>query len=308
MQCISPENPFGNMEGGDMRALRIIDHRRLSFVAIATIALIVVSACNSQNDPFDVGERAAARSITPTVMPTTAPSRTAPTPVPGTPTPLSTLEPVAAVGTVQAREVEHLASLFEPSVGAVKFAEWEDKPLKFANALLGYILVYGYDFTVELVPIEGDSYQDAFQSGELDILLAFDKNADGDWYTTHIEGKGIADLGSLRDGNGDQRLVVHSGLSEREPEVTEFLAKAKPTDELIDKLSATIREGGRIAIKPTVPAIKFLKEQEALWTQWVPASVADKVRAAIAAGKTSLVNRKCIPDGGSGGGSNNCGT
>jgi len=228
--------------------------------------------------------------------------------VPGTPTPLSTLEPVAAVGTVQAREVEHLASLFEPSVGAVKFAEWEDKPLKFANALLGYILVYGYDFTVELVPIEGDSYQDAFQSGELDILLAFDKNADGDWYTTHIEGKGIADLGSLRDGNGDQRLVVHSGLSEREPEVTEFLAKAKPTDELIDKLSATIREGGRIAIKPTVPAIKFLKEQEALWTQWVPASVADKVRAAIAAGKTSLVNRKCIPDGGSGGGSNNCGT
>ncbi len=300
-----------------MRALSITNHGKLSLVAIATIAFFVLSACNSQDDPFDIGERAPAGSITPTVVPTTAPSSSdasgssqngaAPTAVPGTPTPLSTLEPVAAVATVEAREVEHLASLFEASVGAVKFAEWEDKPLKFANALLGYILVYGYDFTVELVPIEGDAYQDAFQNGELDIMLALDKGTAGDWYTTHIDGKGIADLGSIRDGNGDQRLVVHSSLSERAPEVTEFLAKAKPTDDLIDTLSATIREGGRISIKPTVPAIKFLKEQEALWTQWVPASVADKVKAAIAARKTSLVNRKCIPDGGSGGGSNNCG-
>ena len=300
-----------------MRAFRIIDDRKLSLVAIATIAVLVVSACNSQTDPFDVGQRAAAQSITPTAAPSssdtsgssqnTGQTSSAPTSVPGTPTPLATLEPVAAIATVQAREVEHTASLFEPSVGAVKFAEWEDKPLKFANALLGYILVFGYDFAVELVPIEGDSYQDAFQNGELDILVTLDKNAAGDWYATHIGGKGIADLGSIRDGDDNQRLVVHSGLSERAPEVTEFLAKAKPTDELIDKLSASIRESGRIQIKPTVPAIKFLKEQETLWTQWVPASVVDKVKAAIAAGKTSLVNRKCIPDGGSGGGSNNCG-
>jgi ABC-type proline/glycine betaine transport system substrate-binding protein len=208
---------------------------------------------------------------------------------------------------VEARQAEHLASLFEPSVGAVKLAEWDDKPLQFANALLGYILVYGYDFSVELVQMEDDAYQAAFQNGELDVMLTLDIDTAGDWYTTHIDGKGIVDLGSIRDGNGNIRLVVHSGLSERAPEVTAFLARAKPTDALIEKLSASIR-GGRIGIKPTVPAIKFIKEQEGLWTQWVPVSVADKVKAAIAGGKTSLVNRKCIPDGGSGGGSNNCGT
>ena len=133
------------------------------------------------------------------------------------------------------------------------------------------------------------------------------RDAAGGWYTTHIDGKAITDLGSVRDGDGNSRIVVHSGLSERAPEVTDFLMKARPTDELIDELSAVIR-GGRIGIKPTVQAIKFLKNHENIWGAWVSAEGADKVKAAIESGKTSLVNRKCIPDGGSGGGSPNCGT
>ena len=82
--------------------------------------------------------------------------------------------------------------------------------------------------------------------------------------------------------------------------MNDFLTKARPTDALIDELSAVIR-GGRIGIKPTTQAIKFLKNHENIWSRWLPTEGAEKVKAAIESGKTSLVNRKCIPDGGSGG-------
>ncbi len=291
-----------------MKAHNIVNRRNLSILVGAIVLALFATACPAQDSPIPVGERA-----TPTKSPAAAASTSSGEqssqssgPVP-TFTPLPTLAPQEAVATVEAREVEHLASLFEPTEGAVKFAEWEDKPLQFSNALLGYILVYAYDFQVELVQLEGEAYQEAFQNGELDAVLMLDKDEAGGWYTTHIDGQAITDLGSVRDGDGDVRIVVHSGLSERAPEVVDFLTKARPTDELIDELSAVIR-GGRIGIKPTTQAIKFLKNHENIWSSWVHAEGVEKVRAAIAAGKTSLVNRKCIPDGGSGGGSPNCGT
>ena len=293
-----------------MKAQDIVNRRNLTIFAVAIALALFATACPAQDSPIPVGERATA---TPTETPVGGASTSgggqsseASGPVP-TFTPLPTLEPQEAVATVEAREVEHLASLFQPSVGAVKFAEWDDKPLQFSNALLGYILVYAYDFQVELVQLEGEAYQDAFQNGELDAVLMLDKDSAGGWYSTHIDGKAITDLGSVRDGDDNLRIVVHSGLSERAPEVVDFLMKAKPTDALIDELSASIR-GGRIGIKPTAMAIKFLKNHENIWGAWLPAEGVDKVKAAIESGKTSLVNRKCIPDGGSGGGSPNCGT
>ena len=294
-----------------MKAQSIVNRRNLSIIVGAIVLALFAAACPAQDSPIPVGERA-------TAVPTKAPAGAASTssgeqsnqqtsaPV-ATFTPLPTLAPQEAVATVEAREEKHLASLFKPSVGAVKFAEWDDKPLQFSNALLGYILVYGFDIQVELVELEGEAYQEAFQKGELDAVLMLDKDTAGGWYTTHIDGKAITDLGSVRDGDGNLRIVVHSGLSERAPEVAEFLAKAKPTDALIDELSSAIREG-RIGIKPTAMAIKYLKNNESIWSTWVPAAAVDKVKAAIESGKTSLVNRKCIPDGGSGGGSPNCGT
>ena len=290
-----------------MKALNIVNRRNLSILVGAIVLALFATACPAQDSPIPVGERA-----TPTKAPAAASTSSggqsgqAAAPV-ATFTPLPTLAPQEAVATVEAREEVHLASLFEPSVGAVKFAEWDDKPLQFSNALLGYILVYAYDFQVELVQLEGEAYQDAFQNGERDAVLMLDKDTAGGWYTTHIDGKAITDLGSVRDGDDNLRIVVHSGLGERAPEVVDFLMKAKPTDALIDELSASIR-GGRIGIKPTAMAIKFLKNHENIWGSWVSTEGADKVKAAIEAGKTSLVNRKCIPDGGSGGGSPNCGT
>ncbi len=293
-----------------MKALTVVNRRNLIYIAGALVLALFATACPAQDSPIPIGERAIK---VPTAPPAAAAStssdgQSASAPaVVATPTPLATLAPQAAVATVEAREEKHLASLFKPSVGALKFAEWDDKPIQFSNALLGYILVYGYDFQIELVQIEDDSYQEAFQKGELDAVLMLDKDSAQEWYTTHIDGKAITDLGSVHDGDGSLRIVVHSGLSERAPEVADFLMKARPTSALIDELSAVIR-GGRIGIKPTTQAIKYLKNHEDIWSGWVPAEAVDKVKAAIESGKTSLVNRKCIPDGGSGGGSPNCGT
>ena len=115
----------------------------------------------------------------------------------------------------------------------------------------------------------------------------------------------LIDLGSL-SGDENLRLVVHGGLDDRAPELVEFLTAAKTAAAEIETRSAPITSG-RIGVTPIVAAIKYLKEQEAEWTAWVPASIAEKVQAAISGGKTSLTNRKCIPSGGSGNsGSPNC--
>ena len=200
-----------------MKAHRIVNSRNLSFIVGAIVLALIATACPAQDSPIPVGERATA--VPPTIDPAAAASSgeqsgEATPAVVGTFTPLPTLEPKAAVATVEARQEEHLASLFAPSVGALKFAEWDDKPIQFSNALLGYILVYGFDFQVELVQLEGEAYQEAFQKGELDAVLMLDKDAAGGWYTTHIDGKAITDLGSVRDGDGNLRIVVHSGLGD----------------------------------------------------------------------------------------------
>lgn len=254
---------------------------------------MVVAGCGAKENPFEVGDRV----TTPTALPATINS-----------TPLPTVPIAVAGATAEAAGQAHLASLFEESHGAVKFGERAgDKAHQFQNALTGYILVYGYEWTVELVPIDSDSYQDAFAKAEIEVLLDFDKESAADWYGTHIESGALADIGSISDSDGNSRIVVHGGLEERAPEVVQFLRKAVPTDELTATLSAPI-SSGRLGIKPTVAALKFLKEHEDIWIQWVEPAVVEKVRTAIAANKTSLVNRKCIPDGGAGGGSPNCGT
>ena len=39
------------------------------------------------------------------------------------------------------------------------------------NNLLGYFMVWGYDYTVELVDMEQADYRDAIEKGEVDLVL-----------------------------------------------------------------------------------------------------------------------------------------
>ena len=77
---------------------------------------------------------------------------------------------------------------------------------------------------------------------------------------------------------GEVAVAVVTSLKERAPDVAEFLGKMQvPNKEISDVLAWGDDNG---ATTEEV-AVYFLKNYESIWTQWVPADVADKVRAAL---------------------------
>ena len=73
-------------------------------------------------------------------------------------------------------------------------------------------------------------------------------------------------------------IVVHVSLLDRAPEVVEFLKKYETTTAMNNEFLAYMQE---TEADTQAAAIWFLKEYESLWTQWVPSSVAKKVKAAL---------------------------
>ena len=69
-----------------------------------------------------------------------------------------------------------------------------------------------------------------------------------------------------------------SWLPEEAPTVAEYMAKAGLTNA---QISALLVYGDENKADAAETARNFLKTEEALWTSWVPAEVADKVRAAL---------------------------
>ena len=120
-----------------------------------------------------------------------------------------------------------------------------------------------------------------------------------DWYKEHLESGMIAEAGAVKKADSDNRIGVYGAIKQNAPEVMEFLGKMAPGDEIIAE-QASMLTGGRTGIENNVAALRYLKTHEDIWISWVPPVVADKVKAAIKAGKASLLNRKCIPGGGSG--------
>ena len=54
-------------------------------------------------------------------------------------------------------------------------------------------------------------------------------------------------------------------------------------DEILDPIAERITTG-RFGVNPIVATLIFLKNNEDIWTQWVPEEVALKVKAAIEGG------------------------
>ena len=278
-----------------MKAILPSKRTLLCLVAAALAAAVLGLACAPESSPFEVGDRAAAKKSAATAVP----AATGPTP-----TPLPTIPAEAAEARSEAAEAAQQASLFEDTIGTIRIADWENQVVNLENALAGYIMVYGYDYAVELVDTTDEGYKTALPKGELDVVMEM---APG-WYAEHADAGLIVDVGTVKEATPDVRIGVYGSVQKNAPELVEFLGKMSPGDEIVAELASRIT-GGRTGIQPTVAALMYLKQHEDRWTQWVPASVAEKVKAAIKGGKTSLINRKCIPSGGSGAvGSWNCGT
>lgn len=256
-------------------------------LAAGVAASVALSACApEQENPLEFGARATARAATPT--PTPRPDEPTPTPVPA-----EEMERVA-----RERSDTYLDALYEPTEGVVRMGIWDDKRVQLDSHLAGYIIVYGYDYTIEMVETTVEEYPGLLETGELDIVLQTSPDL-GDWLAERSEDGAVLDVGTMVEVTPETRIVVHGRLSERAPQIVDFLKSITANDEVFDSAAKRIT-GGRLGINPNVAALIVLKNHEDLWTQWAPAEVIEKVKGAIAAGKSDLKNRKCIPTGGGG--------
>ena len=254
-------------------------------VTFLLLALMVtlLAACGRQDDPFLIADRKELAE--------------------------QALQPAASVGAasgIPAPEVrtkyteqELENRLYEQGVGTIKLGDWKDKGNSLYNNILGYIMVYGYDYSIDLVDLEPNGYEAALVSGEVDAVMDMSNPESPGWYQEHIKAGTVLGTGSLFSSRPGSRIGVHASLNERAPEVVQFLGRVTPTDEVLDGLEARMT-GGRTGIRANVAALMFLKRHEDLWTKWVEPPVAQKVKDAIAAGKSSLKNVKCQAVGGKG--------
>ncbi|PHS30622.1 MAG: ABC transporter substrate-binding protein [Alkaliphilus sp.] len=76
----------------------------------------------------------------------------------------------------------------------------------------------------------------------------------------------------------DVAVVVHKDFLQKAPDVVEFLKKYTTTSELTSQALSFMEQNN---VDPKEAAIWFLKEHEDIWTEWVPAEVAEKVKAEL---------------------------
>ena len=85
-------------------------------------------------------------------------------------------------------------------------------------------------------------------------------------------------------------------MTKRAPDLVEFLSTVSPGDQTVADIAKNVTFG-RVGLTPGAASIKYLKENEEIWTTWISSEAAAKVKAALDANKTSLRNRSCIPRG-----------
>ncbi len=73
-------------------------------------------------------------------------------------------------------------------------------------------------------------------------------------------------------------VIVNVGLLDSAPDVVEFLRNYETSDDLMNEWMEYIRRTGADTEETT---IWFLQEYESVWTEWVPADIASKVKAAL---------------------------
>lgn len=76
----------------------------------------------------------------------------------------------------------------------------------------------------------------------------------------------------------DINIVANVNLLEQAPEVIEFLEYYETTSDIASDALTYIQEEDASTYDA---AVKFLQDHEALWTEWVPEDIAEKVKDAI---------------------------
>ena len=238
----------------------------------------VLLGCSSpRDDPLLSAEEL----HTPTPMPTPTPLHTAPTTV-------TPAEPESTTETSgEAEEPNEPADLFGFDYnGKVAFAQWDDPSVQMENFIVGYIIVHGMVYEMELVEVAESDYLSALQSGDLDVVLKVPSSE------PLLDSGDVINIGSLFGESSDVRIGVRAQLEETAPPVFDLLSKVEADEEVLSGLASQIR-GGRVGVSYKVAGMMFLQRHEDVWTNWVSSEVAASVKVAMEEGKTGL-KYKCL--------------
>ncbi|GEN45980.1 histidine ABC transporter substrate-binding protein [Alkalibacillus haloalkaliphilus] len=117
----------------------------------------------------------------------------------------------------------------------------------------------------------------AYENGEPWIGYNYEPNwIMGQYDMTPIVEKEEGPLESI--ATQDIEIVVTSSLPDRAPEVTEFLSNYQTSSDITNEALSYIQNNDAT---PRDAAIKFLQENEELWTNWVPEDVVEKVQSEL---------------------------
>ena len=253
--------------------------RNLLLWGVSCLAAFAIGCMSSRDTPLITEQDLGTPTPTPTASPTPAPNQTVQvdTSVP-TPEPLTPLDVVGK--------------------DVIKIANWQNKAIQLENNLIGYVMVWGFGYTVELLDVEQSNLQSAIENGEVDLLLEVDTTDtdQGAWFKGAVDSGAVVDAGTLFEEKTHVRIAIHPSMQEKAPDLVKFLGTITPGDQNIADIAKNVTFG-RIGLRPNAAAIKYLKDHEDVWTTWASPEVVGGVKAAVEARKTSLRNRTCIPRG-----------
>ena len=214
---------------------------------------------------------------------TPAPDDPAPTARPAAPPPPSQSQDAAqptAAAEAEPAEDENQGPQPPPKDELIKFANWDDNPVKLLNWIAAYIVAHGLDRPIRVIDVEDGAYQDPLLVNDVDIVIA----ADGAWADEQAGAGKVVRLVNASPTDATLAVVIHPSMNQRAPDVVQLLERLTIDADLLAKQAGLIR-GGRVGLKENVVGLNFLKREYAAWVNWVGEDIAALVNQAIEDGK-----------------------
>ncbi|MBM3934207.1 MAG: hypothetical protein FJ319_07885 [SAR202 cluster bacterium] len=148
--------------------------------------------------------------------------------------------------------------------GTIRFSNSGVNTTSFGSTLAGYIVVWGYGYSAELVDTKESGFKQAVEAGLVDVVIEALETDEADWYNAQTSAGKMFDVGSLYGPTSDKRIMVTAAFKNSAPDLTEFLQKLSVGEEGITTITAGIT-GGRTGITPAVATLQYLKTNEETW-------------------------------------------
>ena len=216
----------------------------------------------------------------------TEPAPTAPPPAPPAQSQAQATAQPTAAAEAEAVEEENQGPQPPPKDELIKFATWDDNPVKLLNWIAAYIVAHGLDRPIRVIDVEEGEYKDPLLVNDVDIVIA----ADGAWADEQAGAGKIVRLVNPSPVDATLAVVIHPSMNRRAPDVVQLLERLTIEADLLAKQAGMIR-GGRIGLKENAVGINFLKREYAAWMHWVGEDVVALVNQAIEDGKIGHCRR-----------------